>query len=432
MGNRKWDRYGPSTYRATPIPYYRPIADNPYHSSFIPYYPVPYHQRIVEEKDACHSEPSSSVSFITNLPDDMLVKVLAYLPVASAIRASVVCKRWFEAVQSFSWRGLTDIPTPPQKPWYFMFTCGKRSVAGFAYDASYRKWHGLDFPCIEKGMWSFSSSNGLVGLMDIENGYRIFLCNPITKDWRTFTKLPGVTSPDYCAIALSADCRSNKYKMALVKCFQVHVDLYEWDLSIHLYQPDTDSWLSLYSEVLVGSRGGNECVICDGVLYYLISTVGILGAVKPRHAVVWFDLSNHNRRPKERIVDTMVRVPCALTCARLMNLQEKLVMVGGIGKVDRPGVIKGIGIWELCKKEWKEMTRMPHKFFQGFGEFDELFTSNGSGDLIYIQSYGSPALLTYDISQKIWKWASKSPLNKKFPLQIFSGFCFEPRLEIGV
>lgn len=432
MGNRKWDRYGPSTYRATPVPYYRPIVEDPYHSAFIPYHPVPYHQPIVKVKDADNSGPSSSVSFISNLPDDMLVKVLSYLPVVSAIRASVVCKRWFEAVRSFSWRGATEDPMPPQKPWYFMFSCGNKSVTGFAYVTSSRKWYGLEFPCIEKGMWSFSSSNGLVCLMDIENGYRIFLCNPITKDWRAFTRLPGATSPDYCAIALSVDRRSKKYKIALVKCGQVDSDLYEWNLSIHLYQPDADCWLSPYSEVLVGSRGGDECVICDGVLYYLISTSGVLGAVEPRHAVVWYDFSNPNHRPKERLVDTMVRVPCALTCARLMNLREKLVMVGGIGKVDRPGVVKGIGIWELCNKEWKEVAKMPHKFFQGFGEFDELFASNGSGDLIFIQSYGSPALLTYDVSQKIWKWASKSPLNKKFPLQIFSGFCFEPRLEIGV
>jgi hypothetical protein len=77
---------------------------------------------------------------------------------------------------------------------------------------------------------------------------------------------------------------------------------------------------------------------------------------------------------------------------------------------------------------------MPRKFFQGFGEFDDLFASNGSGDLIYIQSYVSPALPTYDVSRKfgIGLWASKSPLNKKFPLQLFSGFYFEPSLEIGV
>ncbi|KAJ4808391.1 F-box/kelch-repeat protein [Rhynchospora pubera] len=432
MGNRRWDRYGPSTYRPTPIQFYRPITEDPYHSNFIPYHPIPYQQAVAEENDADDSESSSSVSFISNIPNDMLVKILSYLPVASAVRASVVCKRWHEAVRSFSLQGSTEDPSPSQKPWYFMFTCGNKLVTGFAYDASYRKWYGLEFPCIEKGMWSFSSSNGLVCLMDIENGYRIFLCNPITKDWRAFTQPPGTTSPDYCAMALAVDRKTKNYNLAVVKCSQVHVDLYEWDLSIHLYQPDTGSWFSPYSEVLVGSRGGEECVICDGVLYYLISTAGVLGAVEPRHAVVWYDLSNPNRRPKERLVDTMVQVPCALTCARLMNLREKLVMVGGIGKVDRPGVVKGIGIWELCKKEWKEVARMPHKLFQGFGEFDELFASNGSGDLIYIQSYGSPALLIFDVSQKIWKWASKSPLNKKFPLQIFSGFCFEPRLEIGV
>ncbi|KAK1376777.1 hypothetical protein POM88_032970 [Heracleum sosnowskyi] len=124
-------------------------------------------------------------------------------------------------------------------------------------------------------------------------------------------------------------------------------------------------------------------------------------------------------------------MPCPLTCGRFMNPKEKLVMVGGKGKHDRPGIIKGIGIWVLSGKEWQETGRMPHKFFQGFGEFDDVFASSGTDDLIYIQSYGCPALLVFDFNQKQWKWSQKCPVTKKFPLQLFTGFCFEPRLEIA-
>jgi hypothetical protein len=60
----------------------------------------------------------------------------------------------------------------------------------------------------------------------------------------------------------------------------MHPDFYEWELSTHLYQPDTDRRLSPYSEILFGSRGGDECVIWDEVLFYLISTSGVLGAVR--------------------------------------------------------------------------------------------------------------------------------------------------------
>ena len=56
-------------------------------------------------------------------------------------------------------------------------------------------------------------------------------------------------------------------------------------------------------------------------------------------------------------------------------------MVGDIGKADRPGIIKGIGIWELDMFELREIARMPHKFFQGFGEFDDVFSSSGTDEL---------------------------------------------------
>ncbi|CAA2973154.1 F-box kelch-repeat At3g61590-like, partial [Olea europaea subsp. europaea] len=66
---------------------------------------------------------------------------------------------------------------------------------------------------------------------------------------------------------------------------------------------------------------------------------------------------------------------------------EKLIMVGRIGKQGQPNIIKGIGIWSLNGMEWQEIARKPHKLYQGFGEFDNIFASSGTDDLIYIQSY---------------------------------------------
>jgi hypothetical protein len=74
---------------------------------------------------------------------------------------------------------------------------------------------------------------------------------------------------------------------------------------------------------------------------------------------------------------------------------------------------------------------MPHKCFQGFGELDDVFASSGTDNLIYIQSYGAPALLVFDFNQKQWKWSQKCPVTKRFPLQLFTGFCFEPRIEMA-
>jgi hypothetical protein len=105
-------------------------------------------------------------------------------------------------------------------------------------------------------------------------------------------------------------------------------------------------------------------------------------------------------------------------------------LVGGIAKHNKPDIIKGIGIRELHEKQWHELARMPHKYFQGFDEFDDVFASSGTDDLVYIQSYGATALLVFDMTQKQWRWSVKCPVGKRFPLQLFTGFCFEPRLDI--
>ncbi|XP_058096020.1 F-box/kelch-repeat protein At3g61590-like isoform X2 [Magnolia sinica] len=339
-----------------------------------------------------------------------------------------VCKRWNEIVNSrrFLWN-FSNILS--QKPWYFMFTSND-NPAGYAYDPILRKWYVFELPCNLTSCWFIASSCGLVCFMDNQTRSQLFVCNPITKNFRKLEEPPRLnSSPDYSALAISVDRKSLSYTISIVKSKQVPGDFIQWDTSIHVYNSDTQSWVTLATEVLRGWRGGDESVICHGVLYCLIYSTLVMGGNSNRHGLIMYDLSRTSSHAS--LMGTLIPVPCSLTCGRLMNLKEKLVMVGGIGKPDRPDIIKGIGIWVLDKKEWQEVARMPHKFFQGFGELDDVFTSSGNDDLIYIQSYGAPALLVFDLYQKQWKWSQKCPVTKRFPLQLFTGFSFEPRLEVA-
>nr|GME00475.1 F-box/kelch-repeat protein At3g61590 [Ipomoea batatas] len=109
---------------------------------------------------------------------------------------------------------------------------------------------------------------------------------------------------------------------------------------------------------------------------------------------------------------------------------DKLAMVGGIGIPGRHGVITGIGIWVLKGTEWEEVVRVPPKLLHAFGELDDVFASCGGGDTVYIHPYGGTNTLVFDMNSREWKWA-RYPLNKKYPLQIFTGFCFYPRLDVS-
>ncbi|KAK7292751.1 hypothetical protein RJT34_15604 [Clitoria ternatea] len=368
----------------------------------------------------------TDVSLDTILPDELLERILAYLPTASILRAGCVCKRWYEIVSSerFLWNLTHSLR---QKPWYYMFTSSDEPT-GYAYDAVLRKWYGIELPFIETSNWFIASSYGLVCFMDNDSRSELFMCNPITKRCRKLEKPSGLKFSDYSALAMSVNRESHNYTVAIVKSKQIPENFFQWDISINIYDSKKETWMTSLTEVLMGWRGGDESVICNGVLYFLVYSTGG-GQPESRHALIAYNISNRSTQTTLR--RSFIAVPCSLTCGRLMNMKEKLVMVGGIGKHDRPDIIKGIGIWVLNDAKWEEIVRMPHKYFQGFGEFDDVFASSGTDDLIYIQSYGSPALLTFDMNLKLWKWSQKCPVAKRFPLQLFTGFCFEPRLEIA-
>ncbi|KAF9610433.1 hypothetical protein IFM89_022344 [Coptis chinensis] len=158
---------------------------------------------------------------------------------------------------------------------------------------------------------------------------------------------------------------------------------------------DTTLWKTSYTEVLTSWRGGDESVICDGVLYFLIySTGGGTNWPKTRHRLIRFNLNNWY------CPDSLMHLYSGAFLSyvgRLMNLKDKPVMVGGIGKHERSDIIKGIAMEQI--------------------------------DVIYILSYGSPALLMFDMNHRRGKWSRSAPLARSFPFTP-NRFCFEPRLEV--
>ncbi|KAK6947878.1 F-box domain [Dillenia turbinata] len=364
------------------------------------------------------------VSINSVLPDELLERILACLPMVSIFRVCVVCRRWKEIVQSR--RFLHNMLIYPKKPWYFMFTSTDEQPTGYLHDPMIPKWYSFEIPNIRTGSCLVSSSCGLVCFMDNNNGVELYVCNPMTKGGKMIVKPPGFKVPDYCTLAMSADYSLNSYIIAVVRSNLNPSNIVQWDFLVQVYDSQLSRWLPPLIEHMDGWRGGAESVICDGVLYLLVCKTTGNAPPGTSHGLVTYDLS----KGLSSGMGSFIHVPCWLTCGRLMNLNNKLVLVGGIGRQDRMGVIKGIGIWTLNGEKWEEISRMPPKYFQGFGELDDVFASTGHDDTIFIQSYGSPALLMFQLSSNEWKWSQKCPVIKRFPLHLFTGFCFQPRLDI--
>lgn len=110
-------------------------------------------------------ENKAMVSVDSILPDDLLARILAYLPIASIFRGGCVCKRWNGIVSSkrFLWNFSHAIA---RKPWYSMFTSSEDGVR-YANDPALRKWYGLDLPDFVMLNWQTASSCGKFSVFSV-------------------------------------------------------------------------------------------------------------------------------------------------------------------------------------------------------------------------------------------------------------------------
>ncbi|OWM83676.1 F-box/kelch-repeat protein At3g61590-like [Punica granatum] len=367
------------------------------------------------------------------MPNDTLERILSFLPIESIYKAESVCKRWQTIVRSRNF--IRNIyPVHHQLPWYYMFKCTNKHT-GHAYDPNLRKWNRISLPnCTESSDLIIGTSGGLVSFYDIDvRTGKLYVGNPLTRQWRELIEPPGLNLPEYGALSMTRSRKSSSeggsYRISIVESKHVSVNFLEWNLSIHLYDSESKTWRTPLREVLTGWRGGNESAICDGSLYFLMYAAGGGWNMQYQHGLARYSLSGQSLG-HDSLARSFIPAPCTLTCGRLMNHGERLVMVGGIGKEGRPGRLKGIGIWVLNGSKWDEIAMMPQEYFERFGGSDDVFACSGSCGLVYIHRYGRSALLMFDMNERRWRWAQKGPVVAlKFSLDVFSGFCFKPRLD---
>ncbi|XP_074573375.1 F-box/kelch-repeat protein At3g61590-like [Curcuma longa] len=360
------------------------------------------------------------------LPDELLQKVLSLLPIANIIKLGIVCKRWYEVVYS---RPSLWTMMAPEKPWFFLCCFNDCPLPGRVYEPSLLQWHNFVFPGLEKSIWRASSSYGLVCLMNYKDKSRLLVCNPITRDWKWLPRVPGGSSPDYNALALSFDRRTRGYTVVFAKC-RAHMpsNYPRWHFSVRVYESTTQSWATLFAGSDLGSwEGGDEGVVCDGVLYYLIHQMR-----EQRPHLVAFDLAKPQYSTMQSLIRAAIPAPCPpRTFARLINLSDKLIMVGA--RVWGHGLMSRLTIWELEEdKTWREVSRLPIEMYKSFCAVRDDFICCGAGDLVFIQCLERPTLLLmFDMRQKVWK-AEWCAYNRHFQIKFFGGFCFEPRLDVTV
>ncbi|CAM8922691.1 unnamed protein product [Rhodiola kirilowii] len=365
------------------------------------------------------------------LQDELLEQILIYLPIASIIIARLVCKKWRKITSSkrFLWNASQTVQ---QKPWYFMYVktyFTPTSSTRYAYDPILQKCKSGDFLDMMKSLVSFDSSDGLVCFV---KDNKIHVCNPITKEHKKLHERPRTFSPRYIdefgsrlclhhrLINIWVNRRLQNYNVSVLDYEQEDGHL-NGEFSVQVYDSAAMKWAISQPEILIGWKLDCKSVICNGVLYFLIYSTGIgTGGGPIKYGLLAYNFSS-NSSTHGTLINSFIPLPCSMIFG-LMNLKEKLIIVGAIDKLGVANLHIGFGIWLLKGKNWQEISRITRPCFNNSGNFD----SSGADDLIYIHNKDDPELVVFDMNQKQWTCCQDCPLE-----YVTTGFCFQPRLDIS-
>ncbi|CAM8928211.1 unnamed protein product [Rhodiola kirilowii] len=359
------------------------------------------------------------------LQDDLLEQILVYLPIASIIRARLVCKKWREITSSkrFLWNASQTVQ---QKPWYFMyvddfFTGTSSSSTWYAYDDPIlQNCHGGGFLDMMKSHTSFDSSDGLVCFV---KDNEIHVCNPITKEHKKLHEPPRTCLYHHRRlINIWVNRRLQNYSVSVLDYEgDAHLNV---EISFQVYDSATMKWATSQPEILIelGWLSDSKSVICNGVLYFLIYSHPPGTGVGPvKYGLLAYNFSS-NLSAHGTLINSFIPLPCSMIFG-LMNLKEKLIIVGAIDKPGVENLLIGFGIWLLIGKEWQEISRITCPcIYSTYGRFD----SSGADDLIYISNKLTQQLVVFDMKLKQWTCCQECLMN-----DVTNGFCFQPRLDIS-
>ncbi|KAI5055313.1 hypothetical protein GOP47_0030458 [Adiantum capillus-veneris] len=215
-------------------------------------------------RSPCSSSTSSELFCVWDvLPDVLVAKIIALLPFSSIYLARGVCKRWRETVWSPMFFSFLK-SRPLHMPWLLEFQQHMYNQA-WSYDLEGCQWFHLNFSFIPETAMILATSCGLVCLGRVaEEGYVMYVCNPLTKEWKKLPTAPR--QPD--VVVMDVDRQLHAY--TIVGLVTRSAAGSGSSGSVLVYNGVTQSWRET-SRVPVNLRAGNlwDATVSGGILYCL-------------------------------------------------------------------------------------------------------------------------------------------------------------------
>lgn len=402
---------------------------------------------LLEENDTLTKEDDWNFdSRWGTLPDDLIDRILAWLPLPSFFAFQSVCKRWNDILYSPSFYQLCSL-VPQTIPW-FIISAYENCKTSATYDPLTNRWYMFKFPtkiCCGGNNHTndlshpIAAADGLLCSSIFQDGSEyLLICNPMTRACTMPLSIP--VNCDNVLAGMIVDKKLKKYQVVLAECISfprtytevssisssssTDTELEEsecFEVRTFVYDSQKPStWKHGATFVMEGHLDSGSAM-CKNLLYFITH-----GAYKPS-GLIAYDVNFDSWR---RVNVTMPRL---LLYAYLIDHHGDLLMIGGLGKFC---VTTKIWIWKLdtSQDDWILIGKLPPKLFKEFFSMSpsKYFMCTGQGNLLYLCTYKNPRCLVYNIYQKCWDFLPPCPLIAKYPSITPSGFCFEPRLDGSV
>lgn len=335
----------------------------------------------------------------SQLPEDLVDRILAWLPVASFLRLRRVCRKWSTIMHLPSFLEVcASVPTT--NPYFIKISNCEYSRLLSSYNPMLNKWHNIPIGFLPSHVgFPVASAGGLLCFINKFHGYvddfcSLYMCNPLSKNWKELPAMPCKQRP--ILVSMVAERLPFKYQIIVAGL-----------LTTEVYDSISGSWRRVGC-LPRGEEVSRNIAFCNGNLYCLT----------PR----WYNctLLAYNLQQEVWAKVKTGRLPGYCQFRNLVGCKGSIVIVG---KSVRHQVLC-VCIWLLEQKtmKWREVGRMPQQMSDHFlGRPSESFYCTAHGDLIFLTRDNCEMGLLFDILQKSWRWVSGCPN--------LEGFAFEPRLD---
>lgn len=354
------------------------------------------------------------------LPEDLLERILALLPLKTLLNLRPTCKHFNSLLFSPSFLSLTKIPLLSS----FLLLSHPQSHPRFPLYDSFRDcWRTLALTLpLTCPPHLISTSNGLL-CFSLPNSFLI--CNFLTKSMKTI-HFPSYPCSSTTIISLSSHvCEPSPSPSSSSTSKSPHgYKLFTLNLASNLafvYTSVADSWTQFRGfDPILSENSHHVGVFFNGSLYF---------TTREPFSVVGFELDNGKW---EKLVAPM---PIELTFARLVSSGDgegkRLFMVGGVGQ---DGISRNLKLWELGEDgwNWEEIATLPELMCRKlvsvcYHNYEHVYCLWHNG-FVSVCCYNWPEILVYKVSRRTWHWLPQCPfLPEKWSCG-FRWFSFTPDL----